>query len=54
MSDRDSEISRRRVIQAGVAAGVAMAAGGAFGAAASAKPLITKSIPSTGEKLPVV
>jgi aryl-alcohol dehydrogenase-like predicted oxidoreductase len=54
MSNRDSEISRRRVIQAGVAAGVAMAAGGAFAAAASTKPLITKNIPSTGEKLPVV
>jgi aryl-alcohol dehydrogenase-like predicted oxidoreductase len=54
MSIRDSEISRRRVIQAGVAAGVAMAAGSAFAAAASSRPLITKTIPSTGEKLPAV
>ena len=54
MSYRDSEFTRRRVIQAGVAAGVAMAAGRAFAAAASSQPLITKTIPSTGEKLPVV
>jgi aryl-alcohol dehydrogenase-like predicted oxidoreductase len=51
-SDRD--ISRRRVIQAGVAAGVALAMGQSFAAAASSLPLITKAIPSTGEKLPVV
>jgi aryl-alcohol dehydrogenase-like predicted oxidoreductase len=54
MSYRDSEFTRRRVIQAGVAAGVAMATGGAFAAAASSLPLITKAIPSSGEKLPVV
>lgn len=51
-SDRD--FSRRQVIQAGVAAGVALATGQAFAAAASSLPLITKAIPSTGEKLPVV
>lgn len=52
MSISDREISRRRIIQTGVAAGVAMAVGGqAFAAAASP---ITKAIPSTGEKLPVV
>ncbi len=52
--NHDREISRRRVIQAGVAAGVAMAAGPAFAAAASQGALITKPIPSTGERLPVV
>jgi aryl-alcohol dehydrogenase-like predicted oxidoreductase len=51
MSNSDRDFSRRQVIQAGVAAGVAMAAGPTFAAAASP---ITKSIPSTGEKLPVV
>lgn len=54
MSIRDAGFSRRHVIQAGVAAGVAMATGRAFAAAASALPLITKTIPSTGEKLPAV
>jgi aryl-alcohol dehydrogenase-like predicted oxidoreductase len=56
MSDHPEQgLSRRRVIQAGVAAGVAMATSGAF-AAAAAKPLppILKTIPSTGEKLPAV
>ena len=52
-SSMDNEYSRRRVIQAGLAAGVAVAAGGAF-AADSKLPLITKTIPSTGEKLPAV
>lgn len=52
---RDTDILRRRLLQAGVAAGVAAAASGAF-AAAAAKPLpqILKSIPSTGEKLTAV
>jgi len=52
---RDTDILRRRLIQAGVAAGVAAATGGAFAAAAT-KPLpqILKTIPSTGEKLPAV
>ncbi|MEO6080989.1 MAG: aldo/keto reductase [Steroidobacteraceae bacterium] len=51
----DTDILRRRVIQAGVAAGVAVATSGAF-AAAPAKPLapILKTIPSTGEKLAAV
>jgi aryl-alcohol dehydrogenase-like predicted oxidoreductase len=51
-----TDILRRRVIQAGVAAGVAAATSGAF-AAAPAKPAwapILKAIPSTGEKLPCV
>ena len=50
----DREISRRRVIQAGVAAGVTIAAGPAFAAAPSAQPAILKTVPSTGEKLPPV
>ncbi len=51
MGTSDREISRRRVIQAGAAVGVAMAAGNSFAGAASQ---ITKAIPSTGEKIPVV
>ncbi|MDQ2638973.1 MAG: aldo/keto reductase [Pseudomonadota bacterium] len=51
MGISDREISRRRVIQAGAAAGVAMVAGRTLAAAAS---IITKAIPSTGEKIPVV
>jgi aryl-alcohol dehydrogenase-like predicted oxidoreductase len=50
----DTEFSRRRVIQAGVAAGVAVAMNGAFAAAAARLPQILKTIPSTGEKLPAV
>jgi aryl-alcohol dehydrogenase-like predicted oxidoreductase len=51
----DTDILRRRVIQAGVAAGVAIATSQAF-AAAAAKPLapVLKTIPSTGEKIPAV
>jgi aryl-alcohol dehydrogenase-like predicted oxidoreductase len=51
----DTDILRRRVIQAGVAAGVAIATSQAF-AAAAARPLapVQKTIPSTGEKLPAV
>lgn len=54
MSDR--EISRRGVIKAGVATGVAMAVGGTFATAASAAALepIMKTIPKSGEKLPAV
>ncbi len=50
----DREISRRRVIQAGVAAGVAIAAGPALAAAASQGQPILRAIPSSGERLPVV
>jgi aryl-alcohol dehydrogenase-like predicted oxidoreductase len=52
--DDSREFSRRRVIKAGMAAGVAVAAGRAF--AAESRPLapILKTIPSTGEKLPAV
>jgi len=46
--------SRRRVIQAGVAAGVAVATHGLLAADARALPPILKTIPSTGEKLPAV
>ncbi len=51
----DTDILRRRVIQAGVATGVMAAASRAF-AAAAAKPLapVLKTIPSTGEKIPAV
>lgn len=50
----EMEFSRRQVIQAGVAAGVAIAAGPTFAAAAAQGELITKPIPSSGERLPVV
>jgi aryl-alcohol dehydrogenase-like predicted oxidoreductase len=54
-------MSRRSVVQAGLAAGIGMAVSGRWAAAADlAKqgganlPAITKKIPSTGESLPVV
>jgi aryl-alcohol dehydrogenase-like predicted oxidoreductase len=50
-------LSRRHLVQAGVAAGVAVTVGESFAAAANApaKPgVIMRTIPSTGEKLPVV
>ena len=50
-------LSRRALIQAGVAAGVAVTVGESFAAAANApaKPgVIMRTIPSTGEKLPAV
>jgi aryl-alcohol dehydrogenase-like predicted oxidoreductase len=47
-------LSRRRVLKAGVAAGVALVANRALAAAASRPATILKSIPSTGEKLPAV
>ncbi len=53
-STKHGKLSRRRVIQAGVAAGVALTLRASL--AADAKPLapILKTIPSTGEKLPAV
>jgi aryl-alcohol dehydrogenase-like predicted oxidoreductase len=48
-----SRVSRRAVIQAGLAAGAA-ALFPRFGTAAPIEPLITKAIPSTGERLPAV
>ncbi|HTQ36660.1 MAG TPA: aldo/keto reductase [Steroidobacteraceae bacterium] len=58
-SSTNGIFSRRQVMQAGVAAGVALAARGSPAAdakAADAKtlPLILKTIPSTGEQLPAV
>lgn len=48
-------ISRRSVMKSGIAAGMGVAlTGSAAFAADAALPLITKPIPSTGEKLPVV
>lgn len=53
--DMQQGLSRRRVIQGSVAAGVALAMPGSFAAAAAkgGTPII-KTIPSTGEKLPAV
>lgn len=48
-----SVLTRRAVLQSGVAAGVGIALSGAIAEAADL-PQITKPIPSTGEKLPVV
>jgi len=53
MSSSSRDYSRRQIIQGGVAAGVTMAMGAPFAAAAAPQP-ITKPIPSTGEKLPVI
>ena len=54
---QDSVISRRRVLQGGVAAGVAATLGGSLATAANApaKPgVLMRAIPSTGEKIPAV
>ncbi|WP_129776963.1 aldo/keto reductase [Peristeroidobacter soli] len=48
-----SVFTRREVLQGGIAAGVGIAMSGAIAEAADL-PAITKAIPSTGEKLPVV
>ncbi|HEY6644328.1 aldo/keto reductase [Povalibacter sp.] len=48
----NSRLSRRTLVQGSLAAGVALALGGP--AFAADLPLITKPIPKTGEKLPVV
>jgi aryl-alcohol dehydrogenase-like predicted oxidoreductase len=50
-------ISRRRLLQAGIAAGVAAGAARALGAPtepAGSAPLILKAVPSSGERLPVI
>lgn len=51
-------VSRRTVVRGGIAAGIGLALGQSTAAiaaqAASQLPLITKTIPSTGEKLPVI
>ena len=49
----NSVITRRTVLQGGIVAGVGIAMGGVVAEAAEL-PAITKPIPSTGEKLPVV
>src|SRR5260221_10836455 len=47
--------SRRRVLQAGLAAGAALPIQRAAGAdTGPSAPLLTKTIPGTGERLPVV
>jgi aryl-alcohol dehydrogenase-like predicted oxidoreductase len=54
MSDIKDSLSRRRVIQAGVALGVAASTGNAFAAAPAALPQILKTIPGTNVQLPPV
>lgn len=54
MNDSTRDPSRRRVIQSGVALGVAAAAGSAFAAAPAALPQILKTIPGTNVQLPPV
>jgi aryl-alcohol dehydrogenase-like predicted oxidoreductase len=57
MDEQNFRISRRALIQAGVAAGVAATLGQSIATAASApaKPgVLMRSIPSTGEKIPAV
>ncbi|WP_157994304.1 aldo/keto reductase [Peristeroidobacter agariperforans] len=49
-----SVFTRREVLHGGIAAGVGIALSGAIAEAADSLPAITKPIPSTGEKLPVV
>jgi len=51
-----THVSRRRILQAGIAACLAAVSGRAAGTAAEpgAAPLIRKAIPSTGEQLPVI
>jgi aryl-alcohol dehydrogenase-like predicted oxidoreductase len=54
---RSTAISRRQILRAGIAAGIVATTQRALAAtadAAQATPLITKPIPSTGERLPVV
>jgi len=52
----DSMLSRRRLLQAGVAAGVAATLGSSLATAASAPKVgvLMRTIPSTGEKIPAV
>lgn len=52
----EEPISRRKVIQGAMAVGLGLAlrTGDTAGANGAALPLITKTIPSTGEKLPVI
>lgn len=51
----NSTISRRELLEAGAMAGVGLAFGGrALAANTSTLPLITKAIPATGERIPVI
>lgn len=56
MSSHDnSMMSRRRLLQASALAGAGLALDGTlFAASESSLPLITKTIPATGEKIPVI
>jgi aryl-alcohol dehydrogenase-like predicted oxidoreductase len=54
MNTKNREFSRRRMMQAGLAAGVAFAMRGALAAEARSLAPVLKTIPSTGEKLPAV
>jgi aryl-alcohol dehydrogenase-like predicted oxidoreductase len=47
-------IDRRRLIRMALGAGAALGLGSRFAAGASPAPLITRAIPSSGEKIPVV
>jgi hypothetical protein len=56
-SKHTGPVTRRSVVAAGLAGGVGLALGSRLSFAApkpSSLPLITKPIPSSGEKLPVV
>lgn len=52
----DTRVSRRQILQTGMVGGATLALGSrlAWAATQASLPLITKAIPSTGEKLPVV
>jgi aryl-alcohol dehydrogenase-like predicted oxidoreductase len=54
MAHDDSRFSRRRLLQLAAAACAGALAADARAADAAEQPLITKAIPSTGEKLPVI
>ncbi len=50
----DTSLSRRALLQAGVATGVSVALGGSAWAASAADAPILRAIPSSGEKIPVI
>ncbi len=54
MSSEHSDISRRAVLQSGLLAGLGAALPRVLLAADGGLPLITKVIPATGEKIPVM
>jgi aryl-alcohol dehydrogenase-like predicted oxidoreductase len=55
-SSFETSVSRRSVMKGGLAAGIGIALGNtpAWAADTASLPLITKAVPSTGEKLPVI